>query len=44
MVGAFDGLKDLTDVLEPGRRDDAQFIARVRTCQTIVELALTLPA
>ncbi|MET8152093.1 TetR/AcrR family transcriptional regulator C-terminal ligand-binding domain-containing protein [Actinoplanes sp. NPDC049668] len=43
LVGAFDGLKDLTDVLEPGG-DVAAFADRVRTLLAIVELALFTPA
>ncbi|MEV6596642.1 TetR family transcriptional regulator [Actinoplanes sp. NPDC051346] len=40
LVGAFDGLKDLTDVLEPGDRGGVAFTERVRTFLAIVELAL----
>ena len=40
LVGAFDGLKDLTDVLEPGVEGRAAFTERVHTLLAIVELAL----
>jgi AcrR family transcriptional regulator len=40
LVGAFDGLKDLTDVLEPGGKGEVAFTERVHTFLAIVELAL----
>jgi AcrR family transcriptional regulator len=43
LVGAFDGIKDLTDVLEPGAQGGPAFAARIRTCQSLVELALLVP-
>lgn len=43
LVGAFDGIKDLTDVLEPGPQGGPAFAARIRTCQSLVELALVVP-
>jgi TetR/AcrR family transcriptional repressor of nem operon len=42
LVAAFDGLKDLTDVLEPGEAGGAAFTARVHTLLDIVERALLL--
>ncbi|WP_211278008.1 TetR family transcriptional regulator [Couchioplanes caeruleus] len=44
LVGAFDGLKDLTDVLEPGDRGGVAFTERVHTFLALVELALVTPA
>ena len=43
LVGAFDGIKDLTDVLEPGAQGGPAFAGRIRTCQALVELALLAP-
>lgn len=43
LVGAFDGIKDLTDVLEPGAQGGPAFAACIRTYQSLVELALFLP-
>jgi AcrR family transcriptional regulator len=40
LVGAFDGLKDLTDVLEPTGGGTAAFAERVHTLLAMVELAL----
>jgi TetR/AcrR family transcriptional repressor of nem operon len=44
LVGGFDGLKDLTDVLEPGGKAGAAFTERVHAFRTIVELALVAGA
>jgi AcrR family transcriptional regulator len=43
LVGAFDGIKDLTDVLEPGGKGGPAFTERVNTFRAIVELALVVP-
>jgi AcrR family transcriptional regulator len=40
LVGAFDGLKDLTDVLDPGDQRGPAFAERVHAFLEIVELAL----
>ncbi|WP_241251715.1 TetR/AcrR family transcriptional regulator [Candidatus Protofrankia californiensis] len=40
LVGAFDGLKSLTDILEPTERAAFGFTERVQTLLAIVELAL----
>lgn len=40
LVGAFDGLKSLTDVLEPTQHAAGAFTERARTLLAIVELAL----
>jgi AcrR family transcriptional regulator len=40
LVGAFDGLKDLTDVLDPGEGRQAAFAQRVHAFLEIVEIAL----
>ncbi|MEU7907102.1 TetR family transcriptional regulator [Actinoplanes sp. NPDC049118] len=43
LIGAFDGLKDLTGVLEPEGDNSAAFVERVHTLLAIVELALINP-
>lgn len=43
LVGAFDGLKALTDLLEPGDRAAAAFAERAGTLQGLVDLALLAP-
>jgi hypothetical protein len=40
LVGAFDGLKSLTDTLEPGEQSNVQFRHRVHTLLELVERAL----
>lgn len=43
LVGAFDGLKSLTDLLDPGHGSSAVFAERARTLLALVELALLDP-
>jgi AcrR family transcriptional regulator len=43
LIGAFDGLKGLTDILEPAERGAGAFVRHVHTLLEIVELAL-MPA
>ncbi|MBI3688252.1 MAG: TetR family transcriptional regulator [Actinobacteria bacterium] len=42
LVGAFDGLKSLVDVLEPGERCATVFAERAQTLLTLVEAALVI--